>query len=124
MFSNLKNKTIKALSYFFILSSIFMMFPQKQTDAIIGVTFGGNITSSFFCACSANVILTIGPPSPAVLTYEPGGSILYPFWQIYRPGPFMLGEYYPSTSACLIYVVVGCAPIPTQGMISMTGTSL
>lgn len=104
-----------------VLVISFTIFPAGESQAII--PFGGQIKSVFYCTCSNNILLTIGPPNGGSLIYQPGGTRLYAYGQVFRPGPWTLGNYSPG-GACLVYVGVGCAAIGSQGTIKSTGTSL
>lgn len=97
-------------------------FWSKPSKAII--PFGGPILSVAYCPCSQNLVVTIGPPSGGVFTYQPGVTIVDAFYQIFRPGPWTLGNYTPG-AACLMYIVVGCAPQAFPiGTINEVGTSI
>jgi hypothetical protein len=94
----------------------------KSSKAII--PFGGPITSVFYCPCSANLAVVVGPPSPGIFMYQPGASTVYAFYQIFRPGPWVLGNYVPG-GACMMFIPYGCAPMAfPMGTINEVGTSL
>lgn len=93
----------------------------KRTKAIM--PFGGKVTAVAFCPCSANLVVTVGPPVGGVFSVEPGGTMLYPFYMI-RSGVWDLGTYAPG-GACLTFVPGGCVPMATPiGTIDMVGTSI
>jgi hypothetical protein len=86
--------------------------------------FGGRITFVTYCLCSGGILLTVGPPSPGQYVFQFGVSQLFPYGQIYRIGPQVLGTYVPG-GVCLVYAGLTCTsggvPIGTIGVI---GTSL
>ncbi len=98
----------------------FYFFINKSSAVL---PFGGPITGTFYCTCSANILISVGPPNPGVFIYEPGGTVLYPYGRVWSPGAYALGLYSPG-GACLVFVLVGCAPIPTEGTMLEIGTSL
>ena len=101
--------------------SAFVVFFPKRSNAII--PFGGNILMVTPCSCTAGYLIKVGPPVPGVFIYQPGVSILYPLFQIYRPGPWVLGFALPG-GVCKIYVGKGCAILPAEGTIAEVGTSI
>lgn len=106
----------------FVLLSVVGAQPTKAAVPPLGAPFGGVITSVFYCPCSANLAIVVGPPSPGTYTYQPGVSMVYPFYQIFRPGPWVKGSYIPGTGVCATGYF--CATVPTMGTISDVGTSL
>lgn len=104
----------------FLAMSIFVALPQRA-EAL--VPFGGPILSVFWCTCSFNLMVNIGPPVPIIAMYQPGMTILYLFGQIWRPGAWTLGLWGPPT-ACAIVVPYGCQVIATPPMMVMVGTSM
>lgn len=92
-----------------------------------GQPFGGQITYVFVCNCSGNYAiyfqdLTISPPITLPLIYQPGVTILYPYYKITSIGSWILGTWQGGGS-CRYYVGKGCATLPTQGTMYMVGTS-
>lgn len=119
---------IRKRPFVLVLVSIFFLFVVsfgfwiKSSKAII--PFGGPILNVFYCPCSANLAVVVGPPSPGVFMYQPGSTIVYAFYQIFRAGPWVLGNYTPG-GACLMFIPYGCAPIAYPlGTIMEVGTSL
>ena len=88
----------------------------------VPLIFGGPILWVDYCTCSGNIRLTVGPPVPGAYVFQPGRSIPFLFYQLYRPGPFVLGNA-TTGGSCSIYVGDGCATLPTLGTIFMVGTS-
>ena len=91
--------------------------------------FGGLQTFTFPCTCSP--IYTWGFFAPLFLgTAVPVAGALatplvveFPFYAP-RPGAYDLGFYTPGVQACYLYVVFGCIPLPTIGVITpFTGVS-
>ncbi len=74
------------------------------------------------CACSGNYLLTIGPPRPATLVFQPGVSTPYLFYQIYKVGAWALGNY-SSGGSCYVYAGITCVYLPNSGTITKIGTS-
>lgn len=109
---------IFVLSFFVAAYSVWI----KPSKAVL--QFGGQITSVFYCPCSANLAIVVGPPSPGVFMYQPGVSMVYAWYQIFRPGPWVLGTYTPG-GACMMFIPYGCAPMAApMGTITQVGTSL
>lgn len=98
----------------------------KSVNAQVG--FGGFVTWTLPCTCSANFWLMMVPlymPTPAVgaLVYQPGATLLY---ANYAPvtGSWLLGNYIPGLQACYIIIPYGCMIIPSMGVMTQVGTSL
>ena len=106
---------------------LFSVFLNPNTAKAQLVPFGGIITSAIPCPCSRPFayMLTVSPPVPGTVMYVPSVTRLYPFYQIIRPGPFVLGIYYPgSIHPCLVFVPFGCASIGGGPIINLVGTSM
>ena len=93
--------------------------------------FGGRIVYATPCTCSFGVWLIIvfdyRTMSPLNLVYIPGVSMLYAYYNIFTPGPSILGTYTPSSGQCWFYVGLGCSPYPTIGNLNFlpgTGVSV
>ena len=113
-----------------IAAIIFFVVPKKQSTALAaGFTpFGGLSTYVFYCTCSSNIAitindLTISPPLTLPIIYQPGGTILYPYGQVFTSGVWLLGLW-TSGGNCQYYVGKGCSTYTTQGMMTMVGTSM
>lgn len=108
-----------------IVASMMLLFsyiPPALSQAT-GTPFGGPITFTYFCGCTANFLITIGPPTPGTLIYQPGISLLFPNGQILGVGRFILGSAVPF-GVCIPLESICLAPIPaTLGTISMVGTN-
>lgn len=86
--------------------------------------FGGQIYYVTYCTCSGTVLLVVGPPSPAVVVYEPEFSQLYAYYNIWEEGVQVLGNYVEGGGYCAIYAGVTCTTLPNMGVIYQVGTSL
>jgi hypothetical protein len=117
-----KHPFVLGITAVLLLLAVSFGFWVKSSKAII--PFGGQITSVFYCPCSGNLAVVVGPPSGGIFMYQPGATIVYAFYQIFRPGPWVLGNYTPGGS-CMQFIPYGCAPMawPT-GTINEVGTSL
>lgn len=92
----------------------------KRTKAIL--PFGGPILLVTPCTCSLNLAITVGPPNSGVFTYEEG--MVYPFYQLFREGPWTLGSYIPGSAGCWM-VGDPCYPVLFPiGTIDEVGTSM
>ncbi|OGZ09727.1 MAG: hypothetical protein A3D65_05365 [Candidatus Lloydbacteria bacterium RIFCSPHIGHO2_02_FULL_50_13] len=105
-----------------LVTMVFMMTPQKAEA--IGIPFGGMSLSVFWCICSFNLWIIVGPPVGGSFIYQPGLSILYLFGQIYRPGVWLLGLAAPAAVPCLVPFSGGCFPIGFGLPIEIVGTSM
>jgi len=103
---------------------IFALSIPFKAEAGPGLPFGGQILSVIPCLCSANLLITmrpIGPLSPPQVIFGPS-SILFPFYQLWRPGAYLLGNYGPPVP-CVVFAII-CVPISVAPLILMTGTSM
>lgn len=123
MFHNLKKKLFAVVFVGVLSFVVFVLLPKQQTDAVGFLPFGGPISGLMFCPCSNNFLITAAAPNPAMLVFQLGVSHAFSFGQVYRPGPYVLGNYSPG-GVCAVFVAVGCAPIPTNGTVTIVGTSL
>lgn len=102
------------------------IFSAERARAATGAPFGGALLFPYYCNCSDTWLLTLGPLPPtfaAILTYVPESQI-YLSYNIPLT-EWLLGEYTPEAGVCSVYVLVGCAGIPSDGMITPTvGSSL
>ncbi len=91
--------------------------------------FGGMITYMFVCTCSANLAIyfndytqqqsrTNGMP----LIYQPGVTTLYPFYNVFSMGSYILGLF-QSGGSCTYYVGTSCSSLSVAGQMYMVGTS-
>lgn len=113
-----------ATSFIVVFFLIITSFGMRVKSGKAIVPFGGQILAVTYCPCSANVAITVGPPAGGVFTYD-GSGMVYAFYQLFRPGPWVLGSYIPGSPGCWMFVPHGCVPIATPiGTISEVGTSM
>ena len=115
------------MSAVLIIVLVSFMIPRSKAQAFsLGLPFGGKITSVLPCTCPADLgwQITVGPPRPGVYMYQPGFSMLFMNYNIFRPGAWVVGiatTYVP----CLQISITGCIPVSTGGLlIRLIGTSL
>ena len=112
-----------------------LFFPQpvnaQGASSPLPMPFGGYVPWVTWCMCSGNLnvlVMRPGPPSPTQplwLIFQPGASILFPYGQVFRPGPWELGTYITNSGAqCKIPTPVGCVEQPNNGMMLTVGTSI
>lgn len=73
--------------------------------------FGGYITFVQYCTCEASILLFIFDKdlkSVIQLLYIPGVSTLKSQYNVFSPGPTVLGGYYQSGVPCLVYDGESC----------------
>jgi len=90
--------------------------------------YGGRITASYPCTCSANWVTVVLDPRGFThsLVVQPGYTRIFAHFNIYTPGVGVVGSFTPTTGTCWMYVGVGCSPIPTTGVMDLfpgTGTT-
>jgi len=106
--------------------------------------FGGFVGSVLWCACSMNLMVNMSnlctePPSnplvtsannpatcngsPQTLMYNPATTILYPFYQIYSAGVWLLGLW-NGQEECVILTPSGCVSLGSYPLMYMVGTSM
>ena len=93
-----------------ILSLLFVLM-------ILVLPFGGRISNVLFC-CNG-LTIAVGPPRPGVFLFT-FGSILHAYYNIFQPGPWVLGLANPG-GVCL--TLPFCFPMPVEGTIVRVGTS-
>lgn len=124
-----KNKIIYAILVVIIILSItFIFFPVRSTatPAISLFNFGGPILLSQTCTCSSGQLIVVGPPVPGIFVLQLPLSVgtVFPFGQLFRPGPWVLGSYTPG-GICLIGVPPFCTSLAQpKGTILTVGTSM
>lgn len=113
-----------------VLFLIITSFGMRVKSGKAMIPFGGQILNVTYCTCSANLAITVGAPNGGVFTYD-GSGMVYSFYQLFRPGPWVLGSYTPG-GACLSWYMCGTSPCclpdfttaPPIGTISEVGTSM
>lgn len=96
-----------------------------ETNSFIAAfpfAFGGPILAVDECTCSGGWRIVVGPPRPMDLLYQPGISILFPFYNIFVPSTFVLGTYVPGGFCSR--GTTACTGLPVLGTITMVGTSI
>jgi len=115
---------------FFVAGLVFLgsraVYGQLPPGAI-GV-FGGLILDVTQCTCTGGNVIDVGPPRAARVYFVPGFSILYEYFQIKKPGAWVLGTYSPPTPCLKLVCPCGklaccCVIVPHQGNIQIVGTS-
>lgn len=89
--------------------------------AAFPLAFGGPILAVDECTCSGGWRIVVGPPRPMDLLYQPGISLLFPFYNIFVPSTFVLGIYVPGGFCSR--GTTACTGLPVLGTITMVGTS-
>lgn len=87
-------------------------------NAQVGLPFGGRIYYTFLCTCSGNWLIQLVPLPPTdvvLLTYYMGTQAYLSYNTPITE--WLLGSYLPGASNCLVYAVVGCFTMPSQGTI-------
>lgn len=113
-------KNRKLLRFFFsivVAVSFFFSTVPHARAAVPFIPVGGKIWMVLYC--TNGVLTLIGPPRPGLFMYIPFVSQLFAFYQIYRPGPCVLGKAVPP-GVCNW----GFINIPALGTYALVGTSL
>jgi len=97
--------------------------PLEQGSPFIYNPFGGFVYAVVPCTCSGGAVIYVGPPVPGPYLYLPGFTRVYEYYQIPRPGVWVLGNFVPGPP-CLVYAGKSCVPVPHYGVITIVGTSL
>lgn len=123
-------KTVFIILCIAIIASLFIPTVVGVMAFDATTPFGGKILSTVFCICSFDLMLVIGPPRGGSFIYKPGVSILYKLFNVWRPGPSVLGTASVATSECSVPnpgLVLGfgpkCIPIGVGRVIKRIGTS-
>lgn len=118
--------------YFIVLCLIVVgIFPVSVlAQTPVTLPFGGQILLTLPCTCTNNVLIInrpIGPTSVPFLIFDPKLSILFPFFELWTPGPYILGTY-TGVEPCLVLTPIGCVPYHPKVLggakIDIVGTSL
>ncbi len=107
----------------------FFELQRIATQAQSPLVFGGPIANVEVCTCSGSLNVMIVdyakiPILPVNYLYVPGVSILWPWFQIFRSGPWTLGQYIPGATCLIAQKYCTPATIPPIGTIFQVGTSL
>lgn len=114
-----------------VLFSFITSYGVKIRSGKAILPFGGVITAAVPCDCSGGVgLFVLGPIGAGVFLYETGISVPFPYYQFWRPGPFIVGSYVPG-GVCMVGVPPLCGDAfsgagfsPGSGTIIMAGTSM
>ncbi len=86
--------------------------------------FGGMITYVRPCTCSGGWLLTISPPAPGKFLYKPSQTKLFPFGNLLKKGPFVLGSAKsPGANICQYGSCADPSAEKPDGVIRWIGTS-
>lgn len=85
-------------AFFIIAATLFIKKTQAQAQTSGTLPFGGQIEDVEYC-CDGSVLLTIGPPDVGFYDYRPGASQLFEYYDVFAPGPWVLGTATPG-GAC------------------------
>ncbi len=99
---------------------------EAQLDT--GIPFGGLVATTFWCSCSENLLvyfnnLAVNAPAPTPIMFQPGVTILHPFYEIYQPGVWILGNW-GGEVACIVPCGKGCCTTGVYPMMIRVGTSM
>ncbi len=81
------------IAFGIILTVLF--FKKEQTQASVGLPFGGTINDAEYC-CDGSIYLVVGTPRPGAVIFSPYISRLYKYYEIFTPGPWVLGDAIPG----------------------------
>lgn len=111
-----------------IAVSFLVPLPKTKVMAatITQLPFGGIIIYAMPCTCNApNWGVKVGPPVGGDFIYIPGSTWLFSEYQIFRPGPWVLGMA-GGSAPCMQYEGTSCANdkvVPQGRVMTMVGTS-
>ena len=105
-------------SFFLLVASLGVYI--KTSEAILPT--GGRILYTWYCTCSGGVALLLGTPTPGVYIVQEGATVPYSAYQLYRPGPVILGKSSPG-GICL-FVATPCWGFAGEGTLLQVGTSI
>ncbi len=120
IFSNINKRVFLSVtvSVVFLLVASFGVGIKSSNAMLHG--FGGKIVYVHYCPCSANLAVFVLGVKGGVYTFQPGVSLLFANYQIWRSGPWVVGTYVPG-GVCLTWKK--CAGFSTTGTILTVGTS-
>ncbi len=102
----------------------FFELNRLAAQAQVPFVFGGLILDVEVCTCSGSLNIMISPPMPAQLLYIPFVSQLFAMFQIFRPGPWALGTWFPGATCLLAQKFCTPVTIPPWGTMILVGTSI
>lgn len=81
---------------FFLTTIFFTLGVALMPHPALALHFSGIELSYIFCNCSGNFLIFYMPTVPQVmpkaLSYRPGASLLFPMYQIFKPGAWLGGR--------------------------------
>jgi len=88
-----------------IAGLVFFKATSSQAQLSTSLPFGGRVTNSTFCPCSANFLLTISGPVGGNFMYDPltAPQIYESFNLGFQTGIWALGLYTPGGHGCWFY---------------------
>lgn len=109
----------------FLLFNLLLFLPVTARAQVPGLTnlIGGKILMTEVC-CNG-VKITVGPPKAGIFLYMPGVSKLYSYFNIFTPGPWVLGTAFGVATCQKVVSFIPCTipePVP-GGIIRMIGSS-
>jgi hypothetical protein len=122
-FKTVTRNMLIALAVSLVMILVAFVVVGKPKHAIAGVPFGGRSMGVYFCNCSWNFLITVSGPMGGEFMFQPGGSILYPYGQIYNPDVWLLGLA-EGGSSCMEFAGKTCIPVGAGPVITMVGTSM
>lgn len=119
-YGKIKTVTAVVVAGLFIAGSLF--FKQKVDAQVSGIVpFGGVITYVDYC-CDGSVLMWVSPPVPGIYIYSPYVTRMFQNFNIFSPGPWILGNSVPGGFCDLI--VAECEFGLVGNTITMEGSSL
>lgn len=121
-----RNSIILSILFIAVLATTSFAIKVRQSDASIGLPFGGMIWSEMICTCSPGLALFVQAYPPAVPGYYVYTATTMPYsWYMFHPGAWILGSYLPGAQSCWMVYGTTCGPLPgVIGTITMAGTSM
>lgn len=124
----IKNNNKKLIiALFFVM----FLFPSLKTSAQATLPFGGFVTFSIPCTCSANLWvwytpLYLGPlPVTGAMVYSPYATpFKFGYYLVGVPTMLNAGVFVPGVQACWIITPVGCVPLPSYGLMTTVGSNI
>lgn len=116
---------MKKILVTFIFVSSFLFSPALlNAQGPFGNYFGGQVIWNFFCNCSGNWLVQIGPPTGMQFVYRQGTQA-YDSRNMPFVGICAVGQFVPGGGQCLVATPGGCVPVgaPIGAITSMTGSS-
>ncbi len=87
---------------------------KSSSSGGVRTVFGGRIVYVQYCTCTAFILLFIYDvdlKSVIQLLYIPGVSRLFQAYNVFQPGPQVLGGYIQSGVPCMVYAGTSCVQV-------------